>query len=331
MDGERQGQEGDRLCSQSLLVGNSERIRDILALVEDFGPYDYPVLVLGPSGSGKRPVVEMIHAKSPRRDKPFVQINCAAFADTLIESQLFGVKARTVTGVEESKGLIAKAEGGTLFLDEVGELSEPAQAKLLTFLDTKMYYRVGDTELTEADVRIIAATNKDLLQEALAGRFREDLYFRLSRFIIETPALCGHPEDLPELVAEIIARHSAAVGGRVKCVSPGAMAVLEAYLFRGNVRELENVIIEAMAREKTDTIQVGTLRRAVREYRPPTPIDFPQGVLSPFDLACRDLAIRFMALANGKVSVAAEMIGIDRKTLTRWLKLFGLYPERKTA
>lgn len=313
------------------LVGSSPAMARLREEIDCFAPFDLTVLILGSSGTGKELVAGEIHEKSPRHGMLLVPVNCAAIPETMFESELFGAVAGAATGVKARNGLIVEAEGGTLFLDEIGELGLTLQAKLLRFLNDKTFYPVGSDEPRKADVRIIAATNKDLPAEIKAGRFRLDLFHRLSEFIIETPALRDQPEVLRELCDAAIADYSARMHKDIKGITDEACAALERRPFEGNVRELRNVIGEAVAREKTDTIQVGSLRRGVREYRPPAPIDFPEGVHSPLDLAHRELAVKHLALCHGNISAAARQIGIDRKTLAKWREDFRLTPERETA
>lgn len=228
------------------LVGNSAPMLQVNALIRQVAPFDSSVLVLGESGTGKEMVARAVHEHSPRRDKPFIAINCGAIPAELLESELFGHEKGAFTGaISTRKGRFEMAEGGTLFLDEIGDMSLPMQVKLLRVLQERVYERVGGNRTQRCDVRIIAATHRNLEQSIAEGRFREDLYYRLSVFPLELPSLRDRLDDLPVLMAEFNQR-LAQRGLRTVRFSAGAMHALHFYAWPGNVRELSN-LVERMA------------------------------------------------------------------------------------
>jgi two-component system, NtrC family, response regulator AtoC len=315
-------------ASYPRLIGNSAEIKRIHELVKAFAPYDRTVLICGPSGSGKEPIAKMLHEKSPRCTGPFVPLNCAAIPETLFESQLFGVREKAVTGVAQHCGFIAEAEGGTIFFDEVDKLSKVTQGKLLRFAQEKTYYPIGSTKPVTANVRIVAATNRDLPDAIRADEFLRDLYYRLNQFVIRAPALNEHMQDLPQMVLGIIERNRAMLGKDIQGVSGDAMRLLQDYRFSGNVRELENFIIEAMVIEKTRIIQADSLREEVRLYAPSDDDLSPADSLSPKDAARRRLALNGLERCDWDVSKASRLIGVDRKTLRGWRNRFHLTRQR---
>jgi sigma-54 specific flagellar transcriptional regulator A len=227
-------------------VGNSAPMVRVNALIRQVAPFDSSVLVLGESGTGKEMVARAIHEHSPRRDKPFVAINCGAIPAELLESELFGHEKGSFTGaISARKGRFEMAEGGTLFLDEIGDMSLPMQVKLLRVLQERAYERVGGNKTQRCDVRIIAATHRNLEQSIADGRFREDLFYRLSVFPLELPSLRERLEDLPTLITEFNQRLARRGLGMVR-FSAGALQALRAHVWPGNVRELSN-LVERMA------------------------------------------------------------------------------------
>ena len=225
------------------LIGRSKVIERLKEKIKKIAPYDVNVLVLGESGVGKEVVAKAIHSLSPRKGAPFVAINCAALPPELLESELFGYKRGAFTGaVSNKKGLIEKANGGTLFLDEIGDMPLPLQAKLLRFLETRRFIPLGSTEEKEVDVRVIAATNKNLKEEIRKGNFREDLYYRLATIVIEIPPLRERREDIPLLVEYFAREFSRKYGKEIKRISSGFINYLMELPLEGNVRELKNIV-----------------------------------------------------------------------------------------
>ena len=239
----RESQEPGRAQSEasSLLLGRSEAMRELVEMVETVAPTEATVLVSGESGTGKELVARAIQAASTRRDKPFVTINCAALAENLLESELFGHEKGAFTGADRRReGRFVQAHGGTLFLDEIGEMPLSLQAKLLRVLQQGEVQRVGCDETIKVDVRVIAATNRVLADEVAAGRFREDLFYRLNVIGLEVPPLRARREDIPLLASTFLERHAAANRKTIKGFTPQAMDAMLRYGWPGNVRELEN-------------------------------------------------------------------------------------------
>src|SRR6478735_8267643 len=224
----------------SNIVGNSSPMQQVFELVETIAPTGSTVLITGESGTGKELVARAIHVRSPRSDRPFVAVNCGALTETLLDSELFGHMRGSFTGADGNrKGLIEVAEKGTIFLDEIGEMSPMLQVKVLRVLQERKFRRVGGTEEVDADIRIIAATNRDLARMVGDGQFREDLYYRINVIPVRLPPLRERVDDIPFLADHFTARFAAQMGKPVGSVSGAAMACLQAYPWPGNIRELE--------------------------------------------------------------------------------------------
>jgi len=227
----------------SAILGQSAAIKDAIALAKKVAQTDATVLLLGETGTGKEVFAEAIHYESPRKDKPFVAVNCSAFSRELLESELFGYKAGAFTGaLKDKKGLFEEANGGTIFLDELGEMSPDLQAKLLRVLENGSFIKIGETKTTTVNVRLIAATNRDLQKEADAGNFRLDLYYRLSGFTITLPPLRERSGDIEQLARHFIKVYSAKVKRVVPEVDANFFKTLSQHTWKGNIRELKNVI-----------------------------------------------------------------------------------------
>jgi two-component system nitrogen regulation response regulator NtrX len=237
------------------LVGSSPRMRELRATMEATGPTPATVLIAGESGTGKELVAHGIHRLSPRRDKPFVQVNCAAIPDELIESELFGHEKGSFTGaVRKQIGKFVAADGGTIFLDEIGDMSARTQAKVLRVLQSGEVERVGSEKIVRVDVRVVAATNRDLEKEIADGRFREDLFYRLNVVPIRTPPLRERTADIPELAEYFIRRYAADQNYPVRELSPEAVEQLQSMPWRGNVRELKNLLERLLILSRGDVV-----------------------------------------------------------------------------
>ncbi len=250
------------------IIGRSPRMQAVYQMVETVAAVQSTVLITGESGTGKELVARAVHNLSPRAAKPFMPINCGAFTETLLESELFGYVRGAFTGATANrKGLFEAADKGTIFLDEIGEMSPTMQVKLLRVLQERKVRPVGAHEESSIDTRVIAATNRDLASMVKQGAFREDLYYRISVIPIELPPLREKRADIPELVDHFVGKFCAQTG-RALSVSERAMELLEEYSWPGNVRELEHTIERAVALERTDTIQPDSLPHAVTDYNP---------------------------------------------------------------
>lgn len=250
------------------IVGSSAKMHAIFQMIETVAEVQSTVLITGESGTGKELVARAIHDLSPRAEKPFISINCGAFTETLLESELFGYMKGSFTGANTNrKGLFEAANRGTIFLDEIGEMSPAMQVKLLRVLQERRVRPVGAHEEVPVDARVIAATNRDLKQMSVEGTFREDLFYRISVIPIHLPPLRERSEDIPDLVYHFVGKFCGHTG-RNMGVSPKAMDLLESYMWGGNVRELEHTIERAVALERTDEIQPERLPEHITNYNP---------------------------------------------------------------
>jgi two-component system response regulator AtoC len=251
--------------SRGRMVGTSRAMSEVSRLIERAAPTDSTVLLLGESGTGKELIAERIHEGSARRDRPFIKLNCAAIAETLLESELFGHEKGAFTGALMRKpGKFELADGGTLLLDEIGDMSLTTQSKILRVLQEREFERVGGTTTVRVDVRIVASTNKDLLRAVRDGRFRDDLYFRLNVVTINVPPLRERREEIPDLTAFFLTDANARLGRAIGRVSPEAMAALVEYDWPGNVRELRNAIERAVVVSDGDVLTVAALPPALQ-------------------------------------------------------------------
>ena len=304
------------------IVGTSAALGRVLAQVEQVAPTDAPVLLLGETGTGKDLVARALHERSRRRERPLVTVNCAALPSSLVESELFGYEKGAFTGaVQRTIGRFEVAHGGTLFLDEIGELPLEVQAKLLRVLQAGEFERLGSSKTIKVDVRLIAATNRDLEREVREGRFRADLYYRLSVFPIALPPLRERREDIPLLVWHFITRRQAALGRSVKRVPERLMRAFTAHAWPGNVRELENVVERALIMTSGATLAADP---AFLEAAPLAAAVGPEASLAEAERA----HIRAVLDACGwKISGkgnAADRLGLNRSTLQFRMKKLGI-------
>src|SRR5579872_5036459 len=256
-----------RLTGLDHIIGTSPKMRAIFDLIQAIAPQSSRVLITGESGTGKELVARAIHENSARKDAPFITINCGAFPETLLESELFGYMKGAFTGANENRqGLFQAAHGGTLFMDEIGNMSLTMQVKLYRVLQEGKVRPLGSTEEDKVDVRVIAATNKNFEQEIAEGRFREDLYYRLSVIPIHLPPLRERREDIPLLARAFLERYCKSMSKEIEAIEPKAMERLEAYDWPGNVRELENTIERAVALEVGKRITLEGLPERITRY-----------------------------------------------------------------
>ncbi|MFO0755127.1 MAG: sigma-54 dependent transcriptional regulator [Byssovorax sp.] len=307
----------------STLVGQSTPMMDLGRSIERVIRSDITVAILGETGTGKELVARTIHAAGPRRNKPFVAINCAAIAESLQDSELFGHERGSFTGAHaQRRGCFEQANGGTLFLDELGEMSASTQARLLRTLQERAIRRVGGTEDISIDVRVICATRRNLKTEMAEGRFREDLYYRLVVYPIELPPLRERRDDLPMLVSALIEKVAAEAGSKAPRVHPEALKALARYEWPGNVRELLNVVQRSMLLCQDGEITLADLpsflARKVARAKPAPQSDAPGDQVAIRDVE-RSAIDQALASANGHVGNAAKLLGISRATLYRRL------------
>ncbi len=304
------------------MIGKDPQIQVLFKLIEDIAPSDATVLIQGESGTGKEMVAQAIHRKSFRKDKPFVVINCSAYPSTLLESELFGHEKGSFTGALTTKpGRFEQAEGGTVFLDEIGEIPPSAQIKLLRILQSRKFERLGGQETLSVNVRILAATNKNLLQEVKDGRFREDLFYRLNVIPIHLPPLKDRGNDLLLLARHFLKRYSNLQNKTIIDFSTEVMRRLMDYSWPGNVRELENTIEHAVVLAKDQQIQISDLPSAFLK----TETTVSEKAVS-IEETEKQLLIEVLDKCKWNKKKAAEMLGIGRSTLYVKLKKYQLEP-----
>jgi len=315
----RQGQKLFQALQSSHIVGKSPRMLEVYRTIGTVAGADSTVLITGESGTGKELVARAIHEASDRKDKPFVSINCSAFPETLLESELFGYMKGAFTGANFNKrGLFESAGGGSLFLDEIGDMTPAMQVKLLRVLQERKLRPLGGTAEVPIDVRVIAATNCDLAEEIKEGRFREDLYYRIAVITIQLPPLRERAEDIALLADSFLRRYAEKAGKFITGISPEAMRCLESYSWPGNVRQLENTIERAVALETTEEIQLERLSDIVRTRSGPQEADLfvlPEG---PFDLEAflaqveSSLICQALRQAEGNQTLAAQRLKLTK-------------------
>jgi DNA-binding NtrC family response regulator len=314
------------------LVGRSPRMREAFTLLEKAAGLDITVLVLGETGTGKELAARAIHYHSARRARRFVPVNCGALPADLVESELFGHARGAFTGAAVAKpGLFEEANGGTIFLDEVGELPLPAQVKLNRVLQEKEIRRVGDTQPVKVDVRVIAATHRDLREEVKAGRFREDLFYRLHVFPVTMPPLRERAEDVPLLALHLVEKHARALRRTLAGFEPEALRRLVGHSWPGNVRELENAVERAVAVASGERITVADLPAEIAAAQPAAidpaalaKLPYKEAVAEARDRISRDYLVALLAEFGGNVTRAAERAGMERESLHRLLRRYGL-------
>ena len=310
----------DKAIEYCGMIGRDSKMLTIYNLIENIAPADTTVLIQGESGTGKELAAQAIHQKSIRREKPFVVINCPAYPSNLIESELFGHEKGAFTGaVRQKKGRFEQAHGGTVFLDEIGEIPASTQIKLLRILQTQKFERVGGEKSLSVDVRIIAATNKDLLEEVRQGNFREDLYYRLNVIPLYLPPLNQRPNDIPLQAHYFLKRFAAEQDRKITGFDPEAMRRLLSYRWPGNVRELENCIEHAVVLAKGARIEISDLPSSLYQAADANPDDGPPGTIEENEVK---LLQEVLQNNNWNKKQAAERLGISRNTLYRKIRKY---------
>ncbi|MBI2894701.1 MAG: sigma-54-dependent Fis family transcriptional regulator, partial [Deltaproteobacteria bacterium] len=315
------------------IIGRSSAIRSVISRIIKVAPSDATVLITGESGTGKELVARAVHKLSPRRDGPFIKVNCAAIPAELIESELFGYERGAFTGATGRKrGMFEIADGGTLFLDEIGDMSSTAQAKVLRALQSGEISRVGSETTTQVDVRVIAATNKDLDAEVKAGRFREDLYFRLNVVPIHSPPLRDRRSDVPLLAAAFIEEFCRENGFRTKPLAPGVVERLMSHSWPGNVRELKNVVErivilsgEAITTDDLPEEIVASVPAGAAAAPPPPGARLPLREYK--EQIERAYIIETLREHEWNISRASAILGIERTNLHKKMKAYGIVRE----
>ncbi len=306
-----------------LIIGNSPQMEALKKTIRQIAPTDCNVLILGETGTGKELVAKTIHQLSPRADKRFLAINCGAFSEELLANELFGHEREAFTGARGvKKGLLEAAQGGTVLLDEIGDMPLPMQVKLLRVLQEKNLIRVGGTDEIPVDLRILAATNKDLKREVEQGTFRRDLYYRLDVITLQVPRLADRKDDILLLSLHFLRRISEAQGKHIEAISDEVMDVLLTYEFPGNVRELENIMERAVTLANGTTFEIPHLPTDLQEAA--HLVKRPQRGYLTLEENEREYIEWVLEQVNDNKTRAAEILGIDRVSLWRKLKRFGI-------
>jgi len=316
-------EELERRSQFSNIIGRSAEMRQVFDLVRQVAPARTSVLITGESGVGKEMIAEALHYGSPRKDKPFIKLHCAALTETLLESELFGHEKGAFTGaIARKRGRFELAHMGTLFLDEIGEINQTVQIKLLRVLEEKRFERVGGEETVEVDARLIAATNRDLKEAIAKGSFREDLYYRLNVVNLHIPPLRERKEDIPLLVAAFLREFSQENGRTIEGIDAKARSALSNYSWPGNVRQLRNSIESAVVLCKGSVITIEDLPPGIRGEQGGDQVRLPVG--TSLAEAEKELIRYTLAREGGNKSRTAEVLGIGRKTLHRKLQEYGI-------
>jgi DNA-binding NtrC family response regulator len=303
------------------IIGDSPQLQGVYDVVRRAAGTRATVLILGESGTGKELIAQALHHESPRRDKPFIRVHCAALSENLLESELFGHEKGSFTGASARKeGRFELADGGTLFLDEIGEISPSVQVKLLRVLQQREFERVGGTQTLKVDVRIVAATHRDLTAEVKAGRFREDLFYRLNVVSVTLPPLRERKSDIPPLVSHFLEKYGESYGKEVKGLAPGTLQALLAHDWPGNIRELENAIERAVVLAQGAEVATDDLPPVLRG---PRPLGTSSTHLIPGSSMAtieREAILRTVEMVQGSTSRAAEILGISVRKIQYRLK-----------
>ncbi len=312
------------------IIGRDGKMQEVLKIIKKVSNSSSTVLIFGESGTGKELAAKAIHHNSPRRDKPFMDINCAAIPETLLESELFGYEKGAFTGASTKKiGLFESANGGTLFLDEIGDMGIGLQARLLRAIQEREIRRVGGKDNIKIDVRIISATNKNIENDIKEGRFREDLYYRLNVIAFRMPPLRERMGDLPELVSFFISKYNKSLGGKINGISDNALNLLLNYSWPGNIRQLESVIERAVLLTDGTVIETDTLPPEISNKLiqiGKIDFDIPNDGIS-FEELEREVLLKAMRKSNWVIAKAAQLLGMSYRTLQYRLNKFEIKRE----
>ena len=312
-----------KVQARGTIIGKSEKLTKMMSLIEQVAPTRASVLVTGESGVGKELVADALHRLSDRKDGPFIKVHCASLSSNLLESELFGHEKGAFTGaVSQKKGLFELANGGTLFLDEIGEIDSATQVKILRVLQEREFERVGGTETIKVDVRIVAATNRDLLEEVKKGNFREDLFYRLNVVHIEVPPLRERKEDIPLLMSSFLEEFNREDNRAIEGFSPAARKAMYAYSWPGNIRQLRNTIESAVVTCRGKVIDTGDLPEQIVAENRAGEVSIRLGVT--LSEAERTVIMSTLDFCEGNKTKASEMLGIGRKTLHRKLEEYNV-------
>lgn len=305
------------------MIGRSAEMQKVFSMIKKVAPAKASVLITGESGVGKELVANAIHNLSGRKDKAFIKVHCAALSESLLESELFGHEKGAYTGADSmQKGRFELAHGGTIFLDEIGEINQNVQIKILRVLQEKTFERVGGEKSISVDVRIVAATNKNLEEEVKAGRFREDLYYRLNVVHLKVPSLKERKDDLPLLIDSFIKKFAAENEKEIIGIDSKAKAALLKYDWPGNIRQLQNCIESSVVMSNGKQIKLEDLPLSVSEYTGQEAISIPMGI--SLEDAEKIIIMQNLSANKGNKSKTADILGIGRKTLHRKLNEYGL-------
>jgi len=310
------------------IITRNPTMLGIIDFIKRVAPFDNTILIYGESGVGKELVARAIHMLSPRKEKPFIAVNCANISMELMEAEFFGYKKGSFTGAtEDKKGILEKADGGTVFLDEIGEIPYDMQAKFLRFLERKEIRRIGDEKVIKVDVRIIAATNKDLKKMVKEGKFRDDLYYRIGGFKIEIPPLRERKEDIPLLVNHFIEKYNKEYGKNIQGIKPEALEILIKYDWPGNVRQLESVISKAVILADSDQfIEKKHLDHEVQVNVKEFPLEYSEAKKIYTEKFMKRYLGVLLSITNGNISQAAKLAKIERQSLQKLIKKYGIDP-----
>jgi Nif-specific regulatory protein len=314
-------------------VGSQGALRDVVAVAKKVAPTNSTVMITGETGTGKELIASAIHHNSLRANRAFVKVNCAALQDTLLESELFGHEKGAFTSADRQRiGRFEQADGGTLFLDEIGDMSPSTQAKILRVLQEYEFERLGGTRTLQVDVRIIVATNRDLLTMVEDGSFREDLYYRLNVVTVDMPPLRDRREDIPELARLFVRQFAAEFKKRPKEIDAEALKVLRCHNWPGNIRELENVVERAMLLSDDDLINVDDLQVGKRQAGSPrrersSLVNIPPTGI-PFEEIERQAVLEALRMSNWVQKDAADLLGLSRRVMSYKIKTLNIETPR---